>query len=200
MIPYKGKYKVTQIYKGADHQGVDLVGLSSKNIYAPVSGQVAAARYDTYPDGGMGLYVKILSDDGLWHLLGHMDGIFVSAGDYVDEGDKIGIEGNSGHSFGSHCHYEIRKNQNAYSYIDVCQFMNIPNALGTYITSNKDLVQIKYNFNEATMIYLNKYEYAEELFKIMLKYSGEQRYQLNTINYILGYQYGVQVFQKLSGI
>jgi hypothetical protein len=34
--PYKGKYRVSQEYKGNDHDGMDLVGIDSKNIYSTV--------------------------------------------------------------------------------------------------------------------------------------------------------------------
>lgn len=198
MIPYKGKYKITQIYKGVAHQGVDLVGISSKRIYAPVSGKVIAAEYDTYPDGGMGLYVKILGDDKLYHLMAHLSAVYAIANQIVKEGQYIGDEGNTGHSFGSHCHYEIRKTQLSSSFIDVCKYIGIPNEEGTYMSSDKEAVKLKYGFSDSTMDYLNKHPYPASLFNMMLRPANEQHYQIGTINYILKYEYGKQIFEKLG--
>ena len=32
--PYEGKFKITQTFKGATHDGLDLVGIDSKEIHA----------------------------------------------------------------------------------------------------------------------------------------------------------------------
>ena len=58
--PYMGDFKVTQEYKGAGHDGLDLVGLDSKEIHATVNGVVKAAS-NTDPKG-FGINVKILKD------------------------------------------------------------------------------------------------------------------------------------------
>ena len=58
--PYMGKFKVTQQYKGSAHDGLDLVGLDSKEIHATVNGVVKAAS-NTDPNG-FGINVKILKD------------------------------------------------------------------------------------------------------------------------------------------
>ena len=44
--PYKGKFKVTQQYKGQAHDGLDLVGLTNKNIYSTVDGIVERAYWE----------------------------------------------------------------------------------------------------------------------------------------------------------
>jgi len=66
------------------------------------------------------------------------------------------------------------------------------------LNSNKDKVQLKYNFNNATMEHLNKYTYQKDLFDMMLKPIAEQHFQLDTVNYILGYRFGKNVFNKLG--
>ena len=38
--PYKGRFKVTQQFKGNIHDGLDLVGLDGKEIYSTVNGRV----------------------------------------------------------------------------------------------------------------------------------------------------------------
>ena len=129
---YRGKYKVTQPYKGTAHQGIDLVGLDSKIIRSPVDGIVVRAAKDTYYDGGMGNYVKILDKSSRRHLFAHLSEFYVYEGQTVKVGDKVGLEGNTGHSFGSHCHYEVRQTDLSSSHLNVAELMSIPNKLGTY--------------------------------------------------------------------
>lgn len=167
---YKGRYKVTQPYKGADHQGIDLVGLDSKKIYAPIDGTVIAARKDTYFDGGMGNYVKIRDGHGRYHLFAHLSELTVVSGQSVNKGEQIGVEGNTGHSFGSHCHYEIRGRTLSASYLNVAEIMQIPNVIGTYEEKKMDkaqakqIVKDKLSLSDATIQYIaDDYRYGDEL-------------------------------------
>ena len=38
--PYNGKFRVTQQYKGSTHDGLDLVGVDSKEVHSTVNGVV----------------------------------------------------------------------------------------------------------------------------------------------------------------
>ena len=38
--PYNGKFRVSQQYKGTAHDGLDLVGIDSKEIHSTVNGVV----------------------------------------------------------------------------------------------------------------------------------------------------------------
>ncbi len=81
---------------------------------------------------GFGQYVKIIDDvSGYGYYFGHMSSIKVKVGDKVKITDIIGIEGSTGNSTGSHCHYCIRKNGKG-THIDVSEISGIPNKLGTY--------------------------------------------------------------------
>lgn len=128
--PYKGKFRVSQEFKGTAHQGLDLVGVDSKEIYATVDGVVQVSGNND--PNGFGIYVRILGDDGNLYYYGHMSSTVVKVGDRVKCGEKISTEGSSGKSTGSHCHYEIRKTLNKSSYLDVCVISGIPNQIGTY--------------------------------------------------------------------
>lgn len=133
--PYMGKFQVTQEYKGSAHDGLDLVGIDSKEIHATVSGQVVHAAWENAgnPQQGFGRYVCIKSDtDGNYYYYGHMSEILATPGSHVDICDVIGIEGDSGYSFGSHCHYCVRPVFAAGQSLDVSEISGIPNALGTY--------------------------------------------------------------------
>lgn len=112
--PYKGTFRVSQIYKGAAHDGLDLVGISSKDVYATVSGTVSRAGWEnpTNCKQGFGQYVRIdCKIGGTKHCAyyGHLSKIGVKVGDAVQAGDLIGTEGSTGHSTGSHVHYCERR-------------------------------------------------------------------------------------------
>jgi len=132
--PYMGNFEVTQEYKGNAHDGLDLVGLESKEVHSTVNGCVVFASWEN-PDNakqGFGQYVVIRDSSGLLHHYGHLSVIKVKVGDNVKCTDVIGIEGSTGYSTGSHCHYCIRKTMSPGSSIDVSQWTGIPNKLGIY--------------------------------------------------------------------
>ena len=132
--PYMGNFKVTQQYKGATHDGLDLVGLDSKEVHSTVNGVVEYAGWENSSNKkqGFGQYVKIRdSKTGYRFYFGHLSKINVKIGQAVKVTDVIGIEGSTGHSTGSHCHYCIRKNGKG-THIDVAAHSGIPNKCGTY--------------------------------------------------------------------
>lgn len=130
LSPYKGKFKISQTFKGTTHQGLDLVGIDSKNLYATVTGKVEIAGNND--PNGFGIYVRILASDGCRYYYGHMSSVAVKVGDIVTVGQFIGIEGSTGHSTGSHCHYEVRTNSSKSSFADINKISGIPNELGIY--------------------------------------------------------------------
>ena len=52
--PYMGDFKVTQEYKGNDHDGLDLVGIASKEIHSTVNGIVEFAGWENSLDQSQG--------------------------------------------------------------------------------------------------------------------------------------------------
>lgn len=130
--PYMGKFKVTQAYKGSTHDGLDLVGLDSKEIHATVSGVVEYADWENSSNHsqGFGQYVKIIDDKtGYGFYYGHLSEIKVKPGQRVKVTDVIGIEGSTGYSTGSHCHYCCRKNGRG-THVDISALSGIPNEEG----------------------------------------------------------------------
>lgn len=129
--PYMGKFKVTQKYKGAAHDGLDLVGLDSKEIHATVTGKVVFAGWQNSANHseGFGQYVVILAGGRYYHY-GHLSEIRCKVGDEVKITDVIGIEGSTGYSTGSHCHYCIRTSMSPDTALDVSAISGIPNVEG----------------------------------------------------------------------
>lgn len=147
--PYKGKFIVTQQYKGSAHDGLDIVGIDSKNIYSTVDGKVEYAGWESVinHNKGFGRYVRIKKNGSQdRYYFGHLSSIKVKKGQTVKSGDLIGIEGNTGYSFGSHCHYCIRGDSSKAKIRDVSEISGIPNKIGTYKseTQKEKTTSVKY--------------------------------------------------------
>mgnify|MGYP002732900063 CR=1 FL=1 len=133
--PYIGKFRISQPYKGAPHKGIDLVGITSKAIHNTVDGVVVRAGWEN-PDNhaqGYGQRVVVRQDGtDLYFFFAHLSEIHAVTGQAVHVGDVIGFEGSTGHSTGSHLHYECRRNDNGKYYLDISALSGIPNEKGTY--------------------------------------------------------------------
>ncbi len=92
--------------KTAMHTGVDFRASRGTPIKATGSGIVALSRYN----GGYGLSVEIVHDNGFVTRFAHMQKLLVSEGQHIKIGDIIGTVGNTGRSTGPHLHYEVRLN------------------------------------------------------------------------------------------
>ena len=113
--PYSASFSITQTYNPPNHYGIDMVGLSDKNIYSTVNGVVVDSRWQNDDDhsAGYGQLVRILDNDtGLYFIFGHLSERSVSQGDTVTKGQKIGVEGSTGNSTGSHLHYQVSEGWN----------------------------------------------------------------------------------------
>jgi murein DD-endopeptidase MepM/ murein hydrolase activator NlpD len=109
------------------HSGIDFNASQGTPVYATADGRVIKAGVQ----GGYGNLVQIRDDKGYVYYFAHLSAFSVSAGDQVSVGDPIGRVGSTGHSFGAHLHYEIRKNNIA---------LDINSALGArYPTGNGEV-------------------------------------------------------------
>ena len=137
---FNGKFKVTSGYRLPDrpaHNGIDLVGVSDKTVYAPCDGIIRASTIvDRETDTGntweWGNYVRLDTSDGKYSIfLCHLASRSVVKGQKVKKGDKLGIMGNTGKSSGAHVHFEVRKKGTS-TKVDPASFIGIPNKKGTY--------------------------------------------------------------------
>lgn len=136
--PYKNKFRVSQIFKGSTHDGLDLVGVDDKNIFSTVSGVVERAGWENPDDKkqGFGLYVRIKKADSIdRYYFGHLSKIYVKVGQTVSVGQLIGLEGSTGYSTGSHCHYCVRGNASKAIIRNINTISSIPNSIGTYTST-----------------------------------------------------------------
>ncbi len=83
------------------HLAMDIATNIGTPIYAVASGRVTTVRYLTY---SLGRYVMIDHGNGVVTTYAHNSVIYVSPGQYVNQGDVIALSGNSGRSTGPHLH------------------------------------------------------------------------------------------------
>lgn len=96
------------------HAGVDLAAGCGAGIFAASAGRVTYSGYN----GGYGNYVRIDHGGGIGTGYGHMSAIYVGYGQWVNAGQLIGAEGNTGRSFGCHLHFECYVNGGTTNPID----------------------------------------------------------------------------------
>ncbi|QWG70436.1 M23 family metallopeptidase (plasmid) [Bacillus mycoides] len=104
--------RVTSGFRGSrpDHHGVDLAEAGYHPIYAAASGQVSRS----YLSSSYGECIMIVHtiDGATWETVyAHMrsGSRTVKEGDYVTQGQTIGVMGNTGESSGQHLHFELHK-------------------------------------------------------------------------------------------
>jgi len=89
---------------GKMHKGVDIAGPVGTPILAAASGIVTKAGWN---NGGYGNLVEIQHADGSRTRYAHNNRNLVRLGQPVEQGQIIAEMGNTGHSTGPHCHFEI---------------------------------------------------------------------------------------------
>lgn len=119
---YEGNYLISSRFGprtlGDDdrfHKGIDCVGLENKFVVSLVNGTVLSSQIITDRNNRTwewGNYIKI--DDGYGYNLFycHLLNRLVTKGMKIKKGQRIGVEGNTGYSFGSHLHFEVRDKDN----------------------------------------------------------------------------------------
>jgi murein DD-endopeptidase MepM/ murein hydrolase activator NlpD len=90
---------------GRMHKGIDIAGPVGTPINAAADGTVISAGWNS---GGYGNLVEIKHSDGTTTRYGHNSRLSVSVGQTVRQGQQLAEMGSTGHSTGSHLHFEIR--------------------------------------------------------------------------------------------
>lgn len=130
--PYNGDFYETQQYTHGKHDGLDLVGITHKEIHCVYSGVVIHAGWENENkhSQGFGQYVAIRQDKSnrVWYY-GHMSEIKCKIGEHINIGDIIGVEGTTGYSTGNHLHICVRENGIKGCDLNVSQILGIPNIL-----------------------------------------------------------------------
>ncbi len=87
------------------HRGIDLSADYGTSVAASASGVVVFTGWQN----GYGNYVVVWHEDGSQTRYAHLSEITVSVGDYLLQGEELGLVGSSGNSKGIGCHFELWK-------------------------------------------------------------------------------------------
>jgi murein DD-endopeptidase MepM/ murein hydrolase activator NlpD len=100
--------RLTSTYKrrwGKQHHGLDIDLETGDTVMAAFDGVV---RYAQFNRSGFGNCIIIRHMNGLETIYAHLSKIDVEPNVFVSAGQLIGLGGNTGHSTGSHLHFETR--------------------------------------------------------------------------------------------
>ena len=114
--PVPGETRLTATYPsysdGSPHGGIDIVRTDVTTKGSPFraaqGGKVILAKNDGNWNYGFGNYCIIDHGDGKHTLYAHAQTLYVSEGDVVQKGEKIGLIGDTGNTTGPHLHFEVR--------------------------------------------------------------------------------------------
>lgn len=109
----------------AMHSGVDLAGRGNAAVYATAPGVVKKAGREA----AYGNTVIIQHANGMTTRYAHLKRMYVKAGQYVERGNVIAMQGSTGRSTGDHLHYEVRFNGKA---INPMRFLQFADRLSFY--------------------------------------------------------------------
>ena len=88
------------------HPGIDIPGPSGSPVKAAATGIIEYAGRA----GGYGNMIEIDHGGGLTTRYAHLLRFLVNSGTHVERGEPIALMGSTGHSTGSHLHFEVRVN------------------------------------------------------------------------------------------
>jgi len=89
---------------GKAHNGIDIDLNTGDTVVSAFDGIVRMSKFYF----GYGNMVVVRHPNGLETLYGHLSKVTVEPGQTVKAGECVGLGGNTGHSSGSHLHFEIR--------------------------------------------------------------------------------------------
>ena len=177
---YEGNYRVTSPFgprtlangDKRTHKGWDCVGIESKKIIAPTNGKIILSQIITDKSNltwEWGNYVKMDDLNGYYLFFCHLSNRSVRTGQTIEKGQVIGTEGQTGYSFGSHLHFEVRRKSNNLSINPQEYFKILAEWERKHLEELKNTVKSKFKFDDNTMDYLSGHPYPDALFEKLLK-------------------------------
>lgn len=141
IMPYQGE--VTSEFgwrKRRPHYGTDINLETGDTVVCAFDGMVRIAKLNR----SYGNVVIIRHKNGLETVYAHLSKILVEPGQIIQAGDVLGLGGNTGHSYGSHLHFEMRYLGQALDAEDFIDFTN-GSLKTTEFTLRKSDVENKYD-------------------------------------------------------
>jgi murein DD-endopeptidase MepM/ murein hydrolase activator NlpD len=134
---------LTSLYgwrKYRPHYGTDIDLVTGEEVKAAFDGMVRVAKYYK----GYGNCVIIRHNNGLETVYAHLSKIKVESGQQIESGTVVGLGGNTGHSRGSHLHFEVRYLGQAIDAQDLIDFERGTLIANTFVLRKND-VENKYD-------------------------------------------------------
>jgi murein DD-endopeptidase MepM/ murein hydrolase activator NlpD len=105
IMPFENGRVTSLFNQGRVHPAIDLAGPLGTQVHATSGWQrVTFAGWR----GGYGNAVMAQDAQGRVHLYGHLSKITTKVGTMLQQGQRLGLLGSTGHSTGPHVHYEVR--------------------------------------------------------------------------------------------
>jgi murein DD-endopeptidase MepM/ murein hydrolase activator NlpD len=173
---YESEYKITSPFGPRNlngdtrtHKGIDTVGITNKYLVAVCDAVLKSSQIITNknnPTWEWGNYIKL--DDGFGYSLFYchlLQRLVNAIGSKIKKGQRIGVEGQTGYSFGSHCHFEVRDSKGVsidpQIYFKILKERENKNMT---IDEAKKIVKEKAKLDDKTIDYMaNDYKYGEAL-------------------------------------
>ena len=109
--PTNTPYIITSPYGyrwGTLHDGIDISGTGfGSPIYASLDGVVVQAQWGGMVGGAAGINVVLQHDNGYYTVYAHLSKFYVTPGQRVSRGERIGAMGHTGNAFGTHLHFGV---------------------------------------------------------------------------------------------
>ena len=109
--PTNTPYMITSPYGyrwGTLHDGMDISGTGyGSPIYASLDGEVVQAQWGGMVGNSAGINVVLRHENGYYTVYAHLSKFYVTKGQWVSRGQKIGAMGHTGNAFGTHLHFGV---------------------------------------------------------------------------------------------
>lgn len=170
---YEGEYKITSPFgprdlgngDKRDHKGIDCVGIDSKRVITPTNGLIVSSQIildKKNPTWEWGNYVKMDDLNGYYLFFCHLSSRAAKVMQTIDKGQLIGLEGQTGYSFGSHLHFEVRRKSDNVS-IDPEEYFKI--LADWELKHFRKKTQDRFGFDENTMKFFDEHPYPGALYE-----------------------------------
>lgn len=145
MYPITSRFNDFESFRKIPHRGMDFAMEKGTPLKAIVEGKIQIVDYGNLKAGKT---IVIEAENGMKFIYGHLSEFKVKAGDYVKQGDLIGLSGNTGNVFGSgggyHLDFSVKNEQGQFidpsPYVEFIQNMNNPQYMSSLLSETASKV------------------------------------------------------------
>ena len=101
------------------HDGIDIAAPIGTPVLAPKDGTVLAVGNSP----SFGIFLRLQHPGGYVSFMAHLNGVAVSVGDTVHQGERVAYSGNTGRSTGPHLHFGLFRDG---QFIDPINYVDLP--------------------------------------------------------------------------